>query len=183
MADDPISEEWRVVSGFPDYEVSDRGRVRRITDAFWGRWRTKTLRTPAGFFLKAYPINGYPVVALFKNGKRYNKGIHILICTAFHGEKPTPNHEVAHWDGDRTNFSINNLRWVTAKENCEDGIRLGRTQRGEKSYRAKLNANNILEIRRLLGSGQRLVSIANEYGVTPECIASIRDGKSWGWLA
>ena len=51
---------------------------------------------------------GYPIIKL--DGKSYNA--HYLFCTAFHGIKPSPKHQVAHYDGVKTNNSADNLRWT-----------------------------------------------------------------------
>jgi hypothetical protein len=47
-------------------------------------------------------------------------GVHQVIATAFHGEKPSPEHVVDHIDTDRRNNRPENLRWVTRQENIED---------------------------------------------------------------
>lgn len=65
-------------------------------------------------------IDGYPAVRLA--GISAGFPVHRLVCEAFHGPKPTPKHEVAHWDGDKTNNTAPNLRWATHKENCQDTV-------------------------------------------------------------
>jgi hypothetical protein len=63
---------------------------------------------------------GYLAVRLVVNGVRKKFLVHRLICTAFHGPKPTPLHEVRHLDGSRTNNSAANLAWGTRSENAMD---------------------------------------------------------------
>lgn len=50
---------------------------------------------------------------------------------------------------------------------------------GENNGRAKLNADDVAEIRRSLASGSTLISLARKFGVTPTTISSIRDGRLW----
>ena len=42
------------------------------------------------------------------------------MCTAFHGEKPSPGHVADHIDLDPTNNRPDNLRWLTPKENIQE---------------------------------------------------------------
>jgi len=48
-----------------------------------------------------------------------NFQFHNLMCTAFHGEKPSPSHVADHIDLDPTNNRPDNLRWLTHKENIQ----------------------------------------------------------------
>jgi len=43
--------------------------------------------------------------------------VHQLVCSTFHGKKPTPNSVVIHIDEDGCNNHATNLRWGTQKEN------------------------------------------------------------------
>ena len=71
--------------------------------------------------------DGYPIVNLRINGKSAKKRVHRLIALAF---IPNPNNksEVNHKNGDVTDFSIENLEWVTRSENLKHSYdELGRT--------------------------------------------------------
>jgi hypothetical protein len=39
-----------------------------------------------------------------------------MVCEAFHGPRPTPDHRVMYIDGDQTDTSPVNVRWVTLTE-------------------------------------------------------------------
>ena len=71
--------------------------------------------------------HGYLRVAIVKDGKRRNRPVHSLVCEAFHGSKPSENHEVRHLDGDRLNNHPDNLCWGTRKENAADRSSHGMT--------------------------------------------------------
>ena len=51
-------------------------------------------------------------------GKTY--ALHRLLCGAFHGPPPTPEHEVDHRNRNRSDNRAENLRWATKAENCEN---------------------------------------------------------------
>src|SRR5215472_6204839 len=121
---DDISEEWRPMIGWPTYEVSNLGKIRRTVAS-----RTK----PAGYILKQPPDrDGYPHISLYKHGKHVSAKVHSLVCEAFHGQRPTLLHEVAHEDGNPSNVQANNLRWDTRAGNHADKLRHGTHNRGER---------------------------------------------------
>ena len=68
---------------------------------------------------------GYFVVNLYKDGKMKQKLVHRLIAEAF---IPNPNGKIQinHKDGNTKNNSLDNLEWVTPKENsqhaCDTGL-------------------------------------------------------------
>jgi len=98
-------EEYRPIVDFENYEISNLGNVRNI----------KT-----GEILKN-SVNGcgYYQVGLYKNKKRTTKKIHQLVAIAF-----IENHEnkdcVDHTDNNRLNNDVENLRWCSQKENCQN---------------------------------------------------------------
>ena len=182
-------EEWRRIADFPDYAVSNHGRVRRVT---------RSKRNHAPRILKPWIGNhGYEAVHLVRDGVASPKLIHRLVCAAFHGPPPSPQHQAAHGDGTRRNNQATNLRWATRSENAEDarlhgvmatGARHGRTlspektPRGELHGHAKLTEALVVEIRAAPsepGSGRAL---AARYGVSAATISLIRSGKTWAHL-
>lgn len=179
MADETLPEEWRPIEGWP-YEVSDLGRVRRATNAY----RRGYVMMPAGRVLRPMSTrHGYLFVNLF-NDRHIKKTflVHRIVCAAFHGAPPTTLHEVAHWDGDRTNNYAGNLRWATSAENSADLIRHGHSTRGSRQKTAKLTEDQVLEIRRLAVSGITQTTIAARFGVSRSRIANIKTRRDWAWL-
>lgn len=94
---------WQKIKGYDSYSVSTEGTVRNDRT---GKGKTPTLNK----------ATGYLVVDLYSEGKRSKVSVHRLVAEAFlpnEGGKPT----VDHIDGDRTNNSVENLRWATYSEN------------------------------------------------------------------
>lgn len=93
--------EWKVVDGLPNLQVSSCGYVRQC-----GR---------GGFWSPPYKPSpnprGYHVVV--HHGVHYR--VHVLVATAFIGERP-PGHTVDHIDRKRSNNSVGNLRWATGEQ-------------------------------------------------------------------
>lgn len=70
--------------------------------------------------------DGYPHVLMNIDGKRVWRASHKLVALAFHGEKPTPKHQVNHINGVRTDNRPGNLNYLTSRENTLDGFKRGR---------------------------------------------------------
>jgi hypothetical protein len=166
-------EIWKVINEFPSYAVSNLGRLKRIV-------RPKSGPGKVGDILKP-GMSPYPQVGLSKDGKSRTHAVHVLVCRAFHGPKPTPKHEVAHWDGDKLNARWDNLRWATSRENADDRVRLGE-QRGERNGRSKLTEDDVREVRRLLSLGRTQQSIADRFGVCQVTISEIALGQKWAFV-
>lgn len=165
-----MDEQWRVIAWAPDYEVSDLGRVRRTCKGY---------RFPAGKLMKGTLSNGYPFVRLKTADSSVFKAVHIIVCEAFHGPRPSPAHEVAHWDGDRQNNAAGNLRWATTAENAADRVRHGRVPAGEAHKRSRLNDASVLQMRARAAAGETLKAMAADYGVTPATVWYVVHRKTW----
>lgn len=179
MADHTLSEEWRPIEGWP-YEVSNLGRVRRATDAI--NWNGAVISRKGRILRLAPHSAGYVGVALCINGRPKSFTVHRLVCIAFNGPPPTPQHQVAHSDGDKKNNRADNLRWALQSDNEADKIDHGRTSRGERQGRSKLTEEDVLAIRRLIADGIPQRQIAAQFGVTKSPINEIHKGRAWSWL-
>jgi hypothetical protein len=110
--------------------------------------------------------------------RRTNVGFHVLVCEAFHGPRPSPDHEVAHCDGNRANNRSSNVRWATPKENAADRSLHG-TQSGSNHPAAKLLVADVLAIHHLKQFGFRGSDIALMFDMNRNTINRIAAGKSW----
>lgn len=93
------------------YAITEDGKV----------WGYKTQK----FLKPRINKNGYFWVTLSKNNKMKNWRIHRLVAEAY---IPNPNNypHVNHLDEDKSNNTINNLQWCTAKQNLNHGTRNNR---------------------------------------------------------
>lgn len=92
-------EEWKIIEGYENYEVSSHGRVRN----------------KSGLIIKQRYNGVYPMISLY-NKIRKHYLIHRLVGIAF---IPNPENkpQIDHIDNNPENNNISNLRWVTAHEN------------------------------------------------------------------
>lgn len=105
---DEENEEWVRISGFNNYEINKKGQIRN--------YKTKILKKCSA------TSTGYVVVILKQNGKNYSRAVHILVANQF---IPNPQNKpiVNHIDENKSNNCVENLEWVTHKENCQHGTR------------------------------------------------------------
>lgn len=116
-------EEWKTIKEAPDCEISNFGNVRTKTRTIidsLGKQRTYCSH-PISYSKKK---TGYLEVALpISKGKRIYRLIHRLVLMTFCPCDNMENLEVNHKDENKKNNKLDNLQWVTSKENCNYGKR------------------------------------------------------------
>jgi|JI6StandDraft_1071083.scaffolds.fasta_scaffold54524_3 hypothetical protein len=164
------SEIWKPVEQVPGYSVSNFGRVRRDAG---GQGARPMLRK------QDLERTGYFRVRLSHKGQRYRLSVHRLVALAFLGRPPSPAHQIAHFDADKTNNAVSNLRWATCAENIHDKKRHGTQPRGMTQGRSKLWDIDIIEIR---NAKEPAPIIAVLFDVCPATIRRIRRGEAWSHI-
>jgi hypothetical protein len=99
-----MKEKWSIIKGYDNYAVSSFGRIRNLNT---GRL-LKHQRSKRGGY--------YAFINLSKNGNRVNRNVHILVAQAFLATRPK-GVLVHHADTNRMNPRLDNLEYVTVKEN------------------------------------------------------------------
>jgi hypothetical protein len=98
--------EWRSIPGWPEYQVSNIGEMRRVgfaSGARVGRILRQLRNRKTSYFS----------VCLSRNSIQVRIDVHRLVAMAFHGPQPSADHLEAHNDGSRLNNHARNLRWAT----------------------------------------------------------------------
>jgi hypothetical protein len=103
-------EEWANISGYPNYMISNFGRVFNV----------KHTR----FLKPSLDKDGYEYVCLYKNGKQFNKWISRLVALHFIPLRLGAD-QVNHDDGDKRYNYVENLEWCTQTENRRHAFRIG----------------------------------------------------------
>ena len=137
-------EIWKDIKGFEKrYQISNYGRVKSLSKFVNNNPKNSSI----GYYTKEKILkvfdnkNGYKLVKLYKNNKKYTKKVHRLVAEAF-----IPNLEnksqVNHIDGDKSNNCLDNLEWNTCKENINHAFNnnLINIKKGqENSHSKKIN--------------------------------------------
>ncbi len=106
-----MKEEWKEISGYPNYMISNIGRV-------FSNRRNKLLKIN----LDRY---GYPCVNLCRDGGYWDyPSIHRLVAFAF-VEGYFDGAVVNHIDGIKQNSVASNLEWITHGDNVRHAVALG----------------------------------------------------------
>ena len=143
---------WSKIRGFPNYSVSEDGNVRN----------DKLNRQKA---LKKTP-DGYLAVDLYNNGIRTTSKVHRLVGDAY---IPNPDGlpQINHKDGNKVNNSVNNLEWVTAKDNMCHAVEHN-LWRPSYGMLGKKNPNAGRH-----GLPVRIIETGEEFGSITECAEAI----------
>lgn len=130
-------EIWKDIKSYEGlYRVSNKGRISNF----------KRILTPTD------NGKGYLIIGLCKDGKRNNFYIHRLVAEAFI-DNPENKPVVNHKDYNRANNNVNNLEWITQKDNINHSVvnmrhkkAITHSNTGERyiSYRASKNLYRVI---------------------------------------
>jgi hypothetical protein len=125
---------------------------------------------------------GYLQVMLSESRLNFFPLVHHMIAAAFF---PTPTipmgkngSQINHKNGNNGDNRIENLEWVTANQNHFHAVGLGLQPSGERVHTAKLNREQVREIRKSYPT-KSLTTLARQYNVTPQNIFRIVHHLSW----
>lgn len=117
-------EMWRPVRGWDGlYEVSSHGRVRSLDRLVHYPDGRRSYLKPGRIL--GWRSRGYGRVVLVAPGRqKYEAFVHDLVLEAFVG--PRPDGAICcHWDDNKQNNHVSNLRWGTYSTNMHDRVRNG----------------------------------------------------------
>lgn len=123
---------------------------------------------------------GYYQFACFNGKQKKYILCHKVVALAFL-DKPNHTTEVNHKNGIRNDNRIENLEWVNRSANIKHAYSsLGREPaRGTKNGKAKLNDDDVREIRKLCNNGISQRSVAKMFKTHHSIISGIMLGKRW----
>lgn len=153
----PMPEGLVTVDRWPNHAISEDGRIWSIAKHKFlkVRWRTNPHRS------KIY----LGVVVKDASGKQKQALVHQMVCTAFHGPKPSPRHIARHLDDDVSRNHKDNLAWGLPRDNSADMIRNGKATTGSKNTSCKVGDEDWLELLSKHAAGRNVASLAGEYGL------------------
>lgn len=161
--------QWRAIDGFPGYEVSDVGEVRR---------GVKVLGT-------VLDRKGYRFVTMHGPTGPVKRPIARLVAAAFIGPRPD-GQVVRHRDGNKARNVPSNLVYGTQQQNEADKRAHGTAPIGVNHPAAKLTERQVREIRsryRRMSQTEGTPALGREYGVSAHLISMIVRGKLWAHLS
>lgn len=160
---------WRMIQDFDNYLISDTGLVKNHT---------------TGKILKQVSRkDGYLHVNLCNSHSVKAKSVHRLVAMAF-VEGNAPSMQVNHKDGDKRNNHVDNLEWVTQKQNTVHAYNNGliKIPKGIDRPCAKLTEESVRTIRLALSEQPNQKELATKFCVSPATISMIKSKKIWAHL-
>jgi len=174
-------EIWAKIKGQSEgLEISSFGNLKSID--------RKVITSNRTLFLKGKPLKTYLTkkgylkarVATGKKEQLSSFFVHRAVAEAF---IPNPENkpQVNHINGIKTDNRVENLEWVTSKENIVHGHKnLLYNFMGENNNQSKLKETDVKEIKKLLQNPKiKGVNIAAKYNVSKYLISSIKTEKAW----
>jgi len=167
-------EVWKDVVGYEGlYQVSNLGNVKSLGNEFSRKERLLKL---------SFQSKGYLTVVLQKDAKRKMVLVHRLVAEHF-----IPNiynkPQINHINGIKTNNRIENIEWVSHRENLDHAINNDLILKGEKNKKSKLKDVDVIEIHSLLQKGTTTTKELSEtYNVSYSTIDGIRTNRYWKHL-
>lgn len=173
-------EIWKDIPGYENfYQVSNIGRVRSLDRYVVGNTGKHNSFRCGKVLTNNIGTTGYYRVNLTDptTNKRTSRRVHRLVALAFI-ENPLNKKMINHIDGNKLNNKLENLEWVTRKENARHASETGLVASGESHGMSKLKKEDIIAIRSL---SKRITQtqISLIYNVSDGHISSIISGKCW----
>ncbi len=177
-------EVWKVIEDFPDYQVSNLGRIKSFKRYKEGK-----------ILIQRKNRHEYLSIDLWKNRNKITKRVHRLQLLTF---KPIDNSnifQVNHIDGNKENNLLENLEWCTASENDKHAYRIGLKKSnhksiniGEKHPLNKLKNGEVWLIKKILNSDYYKSGKINQtfigkmFEVSHQVISKIKLEKLWSHI-
>lgn len=122
-------EIWKSLDflGYPDYEVSNFGRVKSLNYRHSGK---------EGIIKPCKNKDGYLQLSLCQNMQKKTFRVYKLVALAFiPNDNPTEKTQINHLDENKENNHVSNLCWCSCIENINYGSRIERIRKKLKGHK------------------------------------------------
>lgn len=174
-----MTETWKSIPAFEDYEASSFGRVRRKSRVVQLKHGRVKQYQPKVLAQMTQSGKGYKRVNLYRNKEMSQHGVHCLVAAAFFG--PANGLYVNHVDFNVINNHVENLEYVTPAGNTRHAVEHNRLKRfpGEQNPMARLSTEQVLKIAERIRDCERDSVIARAFGIGRATVLAIRLGRRW----
>lgn len=172
-------EVWKDVPVYDGlYQVSSLGKIKVPPRWCKSKLGSRQLRNGKELVTRNMR-DGYIQAGLTINGKWKGHPVHRLVASAF---IPNPQNKpcVNHVDGNKKNNNVENLQWVTHKENTRHAILndLIKRPKGESHSGSRLTKEKVIFIRQNLANMSG-VEMAILFNVAPATIWRAKNKQCW----
>lgn len=159
---------YTTIAGFPDYEISHCGNVRRLLKN--GSYRE----------IKGWQNDRYTMITLSKNREKTVIYLHRLVLINFGPKQPEHLPLALHLDDDPTNNTIDNLVWGDKRMNSQMAITNGKLM--DHRLKIFLTKDESDQVIRDYASGRSMRSIAKSLGCSRWTVSRIVHGRTAKFL-
>lgn len=162
------TEIWKDVVGYSGlYSVSDQGRVK-------SHWYSNTR-----ILVQSIAGGKYRKLTLSKDGTYKSFTVHILVMSAFKGERPE-GYDISHKDGCGSNNNLCNLEYTTHKDNINKKHEHGTMAKGETNGMSSLTEIKVCAMRLLYSTGRyTFTEIGKMFNIHKGTANRAITGQSW----
>lgn len=177
-----MNDRFKFIKNFEKYSACTNGHI--YSNDYNHTGKRKILK-------ECIDKDGYPYVRFVINGKKYKKMVHRLIAETFI-ENVNNKPQVNHINGNKSDNRVENLEWVTVKENIIHSYKvLGKKPtnqmikdftkrvRGENNPKSKIDYRTACIIRKDRAKGIMLKYIARKFDISISQVSAICNNKFW----
>lgn len=167
-------ETWRDIPGYEGrYQITPAGKFRSLYKRNGGK------AGPNGSRYIGIVTGGYESVHLTDRNRktRFIKISRLVALTYIPNFHNKP--QVNHIDSNRKNNTVQNLEWVTSKENFIHAKLNNRYKQGERHWNSKLKDSDVREIRKLHKEGTTKWQLAKMFNISRSSIIMIIRRQHW----
>lgn len=151
-----MQEIWKDIEGYEGlYQISNLGRIKSLERIVI----TKRHKIPVKETIRKQNTDTYGYNRVFLRNKNKNKNFQVHRLVAIHFIDNSENKpQVNHIDGVKTNNRVDNLEWVTNKENQYHSIKIGIRNSKTFTYKNQIIKDYL--------NGMGVYYIAKKYNIT-----------------
>ena len=167
--------ELRPIPGASGYLASESGEI--VSER---RYEQKTLKA-------CRHSGGYLQVGIrHDDGRIKTRLVHQLVLLAWVGPRPA-GAVINHINGDKKDNRLANLEYCSQSQNMAHACRLGLTPKPPRRHgvlapKAKLNEDEVCDLRREAARGVGLTQLAATYGITTATVSKVVLRRTWRHL-
>ena len=163
--------EWRDIAGYEGlYAVSSLGEI-------YSYHSMRIMKTRDNG-------RGYRMVGLHRDGQIKCLYVHRIVADAFL-DNPDNLPEVNHKDANKSNNAVDNLEWVSSRQNYDHALENNLYERGADRRCSKLTEADVRYIKEHCVKFDPVFGIkplAERFGVSSGTVESVVNGRNWRWV-
>ena len=175
-------EIWKDIKNYEGlYQVSNFGRIKALERTVQGRWGEQHLQEKILALYK--DKKGYMIAYLYKNNIKKALKVHRIVAEAFL-QNLDNKREIDHINRIKDDNRVENLRWVTAKENSanRNTINTEKAKRKRAKYVVSVKNNRISIYRSSVSASKRLGIKSSPIGQCCNSPKRHKTYKGYRWL-